>query len=95
MVRHHLDATGSLADYDTAQAVMPSRPDLDAVDFVIMKDAVSVAGIAAASELAPVRLSESELRDLIEFLNALTDTASLDLRGDVPASLPSGNTLAE
>ena len=95
MVRHHLDATGSLADYDTAQAVMPSRPDLDAVDFVIMKDAVSVAGIAAASELAPVRLSESELRDLIEFLHALTDPSSLDLRRDVPASLPSGNTLAE
>lgn len=95
MVRHHLDATGSLASYDTAQAVMPSRPDLDAVDFVIMKDEVSVAGIAAANELAPVRLSESELRDLIEFLHALTDPSSLDLRGDVPASLPSGNTLAE
>jgi cytochrome c peroxidase len=95
MVRHHLDATGSLASYDMAQAVMPSRPDLDAVDLVIMKDEVSVAGIAAANELAPARLSESELRDLIEFLHALTDPSSLDLRDDVPASLPSGNTLAE
>ena len=32
---------------------------------------------------------------LIEFLHALTDPSSVDLRGDIPRSLPSGNTLAE
>jgi cytochrome c peroxidase len=95
MVRHHLDAIGSLATYDIAQALLPPRPDLDALDFVIMNDEVSVASIAAANELAPIQLSEPEFRDLIEFLRALTDPSSIDLRSDVPASLPSGNTLAE
>ena len=95
VVRHHLDAIGSLATYDTAQAVLPPRRDLDALDFVIMDDHVSVANIAAANELAPVQLTEPEIRDLIEFLHALTDPSSIDLRDDVPGSLPSGNTLAE
>ena len=95
MVRHHLDTIASLESYDASQVVMPSRNDLDALDFVIMNDGVSVANIAAASELAPTQLTESEIRDLIEFLHALTDPSSIDLRSDIPASLPSGNTLAE
>jgi cytochrome c peroxidase len=95
MVRHHLDTIGSLQSYDTSQAVMPSRNDLDLLDFVIVSDDASVASIAAANELAAIQLRESELQDLIEFLHALTDPSSIDLRGDIPASLPSGNTLAE
>jgi cytochrome c peroxidase len=95
MVRHHLDSIASLESYDTDQVIMPSRNDLDALDFVIMNDVVSVANIAAANELAPIQLTESEIRDLIEFLHALTDPSSIDLRRDIPASLPSGNTLAE
>ena len=95
MVRHHLDTIGSLQSYDTSQAVMPSRNDLDLLDFVIVSDDASVASIAAANELAAIKLRESELQDLIEFLHALTDPSSIDLRGDIPASLPSGNTLAE
>ena len=51
--------------------------------------------IAAASEIGPRRLREREIKYLIEFLHALTDPSSVDLRGDVPTSLPSGNTLAE
>lgn len=95
MVRHHLDTIASLQSYDPDQAALPSRDDLDALDVVIMNDDVSVASIAAANELAPVQLSEREFRDLIAFLHALTDPSSIDLRSDVPASLPSGNTLAE
>ena len=95
MVRHHLDAVQSLYSYDRSQAVLPSRPDLDAVDFLVMDSPALLADIAAANELSPANLSEREIRDLIEFLHALTDPSSIDLRGDVPRSLPSGNTLAE
>jgi cytochrome c peroxidase len=95
MVRHHLDAIGSLRAYDATQVVMPSRNDLDDLDLVIMNDPVSVAGIAAANELAPVQLTDREFRDLIAFLHALTDPSSIDLRSDIPGSLPSGTTLAE
>ena len=60
-----------------------------------MNDELAVAGIAAAHELAPVPLTEREFRDLLAFLDALTDPSSIDLRSDVPAALSSGNTLAE
>jgi len=46
--------------------------------------------IAQANELAPVRLKEKDFRELMAFLHALADPAALDLRGDVPASVPSG-----
>ena len=95
MVRHHLDAVESLESYDQSQAVLPSRPDLDAVDYLVMSDPLLRSSIAGANELAPVSLREREIRDLIEFLHALTDPGSVDLRSDVPKSLPSGNTLAE
>ena len=38
----------------------------------------------------PVTLTEAELGDLMAFLNALTDPASLNLLPDVPDSVPSG-----
>jgi len=38
----------------------------------------------------PVALKEREIRDLIEFLQALTDPAALDMRKDVPLNVPSG-----
>ena len=95
MVRHHADAVGSLYSYDAGQVVMPSRADLDALDFVAASDPGVLAGIAQANELAPRRLSEREIRQLIDFLHALTDPAMLDLRGDVPMSLPSGMPIWE
>jgi hypothetical protein len=42
-----------------------------------------------------VHLSEREIGQLIDFLHALSDPAMLDMRGDVPKSLPSGIPLGE
>ena len=95
IVRHHLDPVASLYDYDARQAVMPSRPDLDAKDYLATSDPDVLVDIARANELLPVRLSEREIRQLIDFLHALTDPAMLDLRGDVPNALPSGMPLRE
>jgi cytochrome c peroxidase len=90
VVRHHLDPVGSLHGYDPTQARLPSRPDLDALDFVVMSDPERVAAIAAANELDPVHLRDQEVADLVAFLHALTDPGCLDLRRDVPPALPSG-----
>ena len=95
MLRHHLDPLASLENYDATQTVMPARPDLDAADYRAVSDAHVVASIAKANELSPVHLSEREIRQLIDFLHALTDPAMLDMRGDVPKSLPSGMPLGE
>lgn len=90
MVRHMADSVNALYDYDQNQAVLPSRADLDAVDFTVMNDDSRVAAIAAANEVSPVRLKEKDIQALLAFLHSLTDPAALDMRGDVPASVPSG-----
>jgi cytochrome c peroxidase len=51
--------------------------------------------IAEANELPPNSLSRREMKQLTDFLHALTDPAMLDLRIDVPGAVPSGLTLAE
>ena len=96
MVRHQLDPVTSLHDYDIGEAVLPSRTDLDAEDFVHMSDPDNVQAIADASEIQEsIALSETEVAELIAFLHALTDPASLDLRTTVPISVPSGLRLAD
>jgi len=90
VIEHHLDSVDSLYNYSFEQAVMPSRADLDLIDQYVMSDPVLVEDIAKASELPPVRLSSSEIDQLIAFLHALTDPAALDLRRAVPKALPSG-----
>ena len=96
MVRHHLDAATSITNYDCANTpVMPSRADLDALDCIVQNDWTRVADIAASSEITPVSLSKRQIKQLIDFLNALTDPSSIDLRTDIPKSVPSGLTLAE
>ncbi len=95
VVRHHLDPVTSLLNYDRSQAVLPSREDLDAMDFAVMDDPVRVNAIATANELKSVSLTDREISFVIDFLNALTDPAAVDLRNDVPAQVPSGLTPAE
>lgn len=95
VVRHHLDPVNSLYSYDPTQLRIPSRPDLDAIDLQVMNDPAAVDAIAAANELAPVQLSEKEIGHLMDFLYALTDPGMLDLRNDVPRSVPSGLPIAE
>ena len=95
MLSHHFDAIGSLYGYDASQLVLPARADLDAMDYLAMSDPSVVASIARSNELAPIRLKQREVKQLIDFLHALTDPAMLDMRGDVPKSLPSGMPLGE
>ena len=55
----------------------------------------AMAAIAIACEVEPVVLRETQIQDLMDFLWALTDPQSVDLRIDVPASVPSGLPLAD
>ena len=95
VVRHHLDPVGSLNNADPSQIVMPPRPDLDAVDLIAFNDPQTTAAIAQANELSPSSLSDRDIEDLLDFLQALTDPSAQDLRKTVPASVPSGLPLAE
>jgi cytochrome c peroxidase len=95
MVRHQLDPSLQLNAYDTTQAVLPPRPDLDAIDFLCAEDPLRRAAVEAAIEIEPVHLRPREVEILIDFLHALTDRSSLDMRDDVPMTVPSGLPVIE
>lgn len=90
MVEHKMDTVTALNNYDQSQAVLPSRTDLDALDFITMNDPERVQYIADHNELDPFTYSDVDVDRIIDFLNALTDPGSIDLRNDVPSSVPSG-----
>jgi cytochrome c peroxidase len=95
VVRHHLNPQQSLENYDITQARLPSRIDLDEIDSIIYNDEASRAELEAGIEIQPVNLSEEEIAYLIDFLNALTDPKSLDMRATVPYRVPSGLPMAD
>ncbi|WP_031433800.1 hypothetical protein [Methylomarinum vadi] len=82
-------------NYDIQQAVLPSRSDLDEIDFEVHNDSASRTELANSIEIEPIQLSDEEIAYLIEFLRALTDPASLDLRSTVPTRVPSGLPLRD
>ncbi|MEA2080935.1 MAG: cytochrome-c peroxidase, partial [Pseudomonadota bacterium] len=96
VVEHHIDTVKGINNYDQSQAKLPSRPDLDELDFIVMDDPARVAEIAAHTELPDaMEYRPRDVDRIIDILNALTDPSSVDNRDDVPASVPSGLTLAE
>jgi cytochrome c peroxidase len=90
MVRHHLRPRWHLQNYDASQMVVPSRPDLDDIDMVVMHDPPSVGLIQSCIEVPGRAVPDEQVELLLEFLQALTDPRSLDMRADVPRSVPSG-----
>ena len=95
MVVHMLGPTASLYTYDPEQAVLPYRWDLAQLDFQLLEDPEVMAAVAAACDVEPVALSDDEVDQLMDFLWALTDPASADLRDDVPERVPSGLPLGD
>jgi cytochrome c peroxidase len=95
VVRHHLHPIESLYAADPSQIVLPSRPDLDAIDLQVFGNPEVTAAIARRNQLAPQFLGDAEIADILEFLRALTDPSAVDLRKTIPARVPSGLPLAE
>ncbi|UCF69477.1 MAG: cytochrome-c peroxidase [Acidobacteriota bacterium] len=89
-VRHMSDPATHLNAYDPAQCVLPSRQDLDAQDLVVHGDSARRAQIQSRIQNTPVMLTDTEVEEILDFLHALTDPRSLDLRHDMPRLVPSG-----
>ena len=90
-----MDTVASLYDYnDNRQAILPTHPTLDAENYLAMDDLDRVDYIAAHNELLPFTYTDEDVDHIIEFLHALTDPVSTDLRADqnvvngVPSGLP-------
>lgn len=95
VVEHHMDTVASLYAYNAnRQAVLPTHPILDDENYIAMDDPDRVDFIAAHNELAPFAYDDEDVDRIIDFLNALTDQGTIDLRSDqdvvngVPSGLP-------
>ena len=84
----------SLFSYGKEQATLPSRTNPDRLDIVVMNDSAREGYIADTNELAPIWHNDVLVADLMAFMHSLTDSSSINLRGDVPDRLPSGLPLA-
>ena len=83
VVEHHIDTVGSLLAYnENRQAILPKHSTLDAENYIAMDDPDRVAYIAEYNELAPMSYSAKDVDSILDFLDALTDTSSIDLRRD-------------
>jgi cytochrome c peroxidase len=89
VVRHYDDVPAALRGFDGAR-LGPGLRDLYHGDAATL-DAV-LASLAPQLR-APLGLRDDEVRDLIAFLQALTDPAARDLAAIVPAAVPSGLTV--
>ena len=77
-------------NYDPNQLVKPSREDLDESDLVGHEDLSLRQIVIDANDLQPVSLSETEVDDLLAFLEALTDLSVMEDLELIPQSVPSG-----
>jgi cytochrome c peroxidase len=97
VVQHHMDVVHAIHNYDQNQAVLPPDPVLSPLDFITMDDPERRQFIAdhVDDELQPFTYTDDEVDLIIEFLHALTDPSSIDLRSDQPLTVPSGLPLAD
>jgi hypothetical protein len=80
-----------LTNYDPSQLVLPSRPDLDALDLIAFNDSAITQAIKDAIQIDPPRrLRSRDIDDRMSFMEALTDPSAGDLRFTVPPNVPSG-----
>ncbi len=90
LIKHHLDPISATINYQRSQAKLPSRPDLDAIDFTVLDDDNRTGLILASVDILPRQLTETQIDRLIDFLDATTDRHSVNLRNEVPKKVPSG-----
>jgi cytochrome c peroxidase len=72
MIRHHLDPLAARATWETGIARLPSVPWLAETDFILHQDTIEMERQIAAIGITPLHLSDTEIRDLVAFLEALT-----------------------
>jgi cytochrome c peroxidase len=86
VVRHYDNASLALSEYDASEHV----PGLSGM---VHTDPATIALILETLDhrlRQPIDLSDTEKRDIVAFLEALTDPTARDLRPLIPARVPSG-----
>ena len=90
IVRHHLDPLAALDGWSTAQANLPDAPWLAALDFAVVQDSREMARHRRAVDIVPVQLTDTEIAEIVAFLNGLTGATAVARPLGRPTQVPSG-----
>ena len=72
MIRHHLDPLSARADWNRGAARLPPAPWLAQSDFILDADKLEIKRQLAAIQISPLQLTDTEIREIVAFLEALT-----------------------
>ncbi|TDL90467.1 cytochrome-c peroxidase [Meridianimarinicoccus aquatilis] len=84
----HVDPQRGSDGYDRAQAILPSLDGPD--DFAVLDEPVEMAAVRSAAVDYRAEVSAQDRRDILAFLESLTDDAAIAGRLGVPDRVPSG-----
>lgn len=87
-VRYHADPRAGMAHYKRT-AILPAFTPAKA-DWAIMGDPAERAAILAAVKAKPVKLSPTDVAEIVAFLGTLSDPVALKGRMGIPKAVPSG-----
>ncbi|MEM8981141.1 MAG: cytochrome c peroxidase [Pseudomonadota bacterium] len=89
MVRHHLAPTEARKSWHPSDANLPEIPWLQEIDFVIQSDVREMARQAAKLDIDLPSRTDSEILDIVAFLESLTGTSALSRPLGIPTEVPS------
>ena len=90
MVRHHLDPLEALDTWVPQAARLPRAAWLEPIDFVVQADRREMARHRRALDISPQSLTDTEVADLVAFLESLTGATAEDRPLGRPDAVPSG-----
>ena len=90
IVRHHLDPIATLDSWTSDMAKLPKAPWFEEVDFIVQADHREIARQRAMVDIAPVRLNDTHVSEIVAFLENLTGATALNRPLGRPESVPSG-----
>lgn len=90
IIRHHISPEESLEQYQADQLVMPQDEYLRKTDFIAQQDVREMQRLRRYRDIDLPMLNDNEIQQLVAFLHALTDQASLYGQLGAPSAVPSG-----
>lgn len=93
IIRHHLNPSISLKNWQRDKANLPNVPSLESIDFLVWDDRIEMKRYKEKIDINPIPLSEEEIRNLVSFMHALSGRSAEKLRFGIPNQVPSGLTV--
>ena len=93
IIRHHLNPSISLKNWQRDKANLPNVPWLESIDFLVWDDRIEMKRYKEKIDINPIPLSEEEIRNLVSFMHALSGRSAEKLRFGIPNQVPSGLTV--